>query len=77
MNNLEFDKKLLFARLSKEDFSILTKTPMATIKNWTVTRKGKNCECPNWVEVYLDLYIKNSENEIYIEQLIKELKNEK
>ena len=39
-------------------------------------RKGKEGKIPNWVEPYLDLYIKNRENETHIKKLYEELKKD-
>ncbi|WP_419768220.1 XRE family transcriptional regulator [Arcobacter sp.] len=77
MNNLEFEEKLLLAGISKEKFAKLTNIPISTIRNWTTKRNGKESNCAKWVESYLDLFIQNKENKIYINKLIKELKNEK
>jgi hypothetical protein len=74
MNGVDLETKLISAGLTKERFSELTNTPMATIKNWMAKRKGKFSNCPTWTEAYLDLYIKNHENEIHIRKLIEELK---
>jgi len=73
MNNSEFENKLLLAGLDKLIFSNLTNTPIRTISNWFTSRKGKIAKTPKWVEPYLDLYIKNRKNEIYIEKLHEEL----
>lgn len=74
MNGIDLETKLLSARLTKESFSELTNTPVATVKNWMVKRKGKSSNCPPWVEAYLDLYIENQDNKILIRKLINELK---
>lgn len=74
MNGVDLETKLISAGLTKESFSELTNTPAATIKNWMAKRKGKSTNCPHWVEAYLDLYLENQENKIYIRKLIEELK---
>lgn len=76
MNSSYFKDKLLLAGLSNQTFSYLTKIPIRTIENWLTSRKGKEGKIPNWVESYLDLYIKNRENEILIKKLYKELKKD-
>jgi hypothetical protein len=72
MNYDLFKDKLLEAGLDKERFISLTNTPETTYNNWAKTNTYKT---PNWVEVYLDLYIKNRENEIYIAKLKKDFFN--
>jgi hypothetical protein len=74
MNGSKLKDKLLVAGLDKESFSRLTNTPISTINEWSSKRNGKYKDCPNWVESYLNLYIKNRDNEIYIKKLIEELK---
>ena len=73
MNGVDLETKLISAGLTKERFSGLTNTPMATIKNWIAKRKGKSSNCPPWVKAYLDLYIENQENKIHIRKLIEDL----
>lgn len=75
MRSKEFDEKLIVAGLTKEHFAERTNTPIATIKNWFVKRNGTYGHCPNWVEAYLDLYIENHENEIFINKLMGQIKN--
>jgi len=70
MKSFNFKNKLLCAGLEKEDFSKLTKIPLPTIAGWTTKRKDKIQVCPTWVEAYLDLYIKNKENEIVLKRLL-------
>ena len=60
-----FEEYLLTAGLSLEKFSILTDTPLSTIKGWKTSRK--NNETAKWVKPYLNIYIKNNKNEIIIE----------
>lgn len=74
MKSFDFKRKLLSAGLEKEDFSELTKISLSTIAGWTTKRKDKIKVCPAWVESYLDLYIKNRENEIYVKKLLNNLK---
>lgn len=74
MDNSNFENKLLIAGLTKQTFSDLTNTPYGTITNWLSSRKGNKGKIPKWVEPYLDLYIENKENQIYIKKLFKELK---
>ena len=76
MNNSYFEDKLLLAGLSKQTFSNSTNIPIRTISNWLTSRKGKEGKIPNWVEPYLDLYIKNRENETHIKKLYEELKKD-
>jgi len=76
MNTFDFENKLLLAGLSKQTFSDLTNIPIRTISNWLITRKGKEGRTPTWVEPYLDLYLENNQNKIFIKKLIKELKND-
>lgn len=76
MDNTNFENKLLIAGLTRQTFSILTNTPLGTISNWLYSRKGKKGNIPYWVEPYLDLYIKNRENETYIRKLYEELKKD-
>jgi hypothetical protein len=76
MNNQDFETNLLLSGLTKQKFAEITSTPIGTIRNWTSNRKDKQGNIPNWVEAYLSLYLQNRKNEIYIEKLIKELKNE-
>lgn len=75
MKVTDFENKLLLAGLTKQTFSNLTNTPIRTISNWLITRKGIEGKTPKWVEPYLNLYIENNQNKIFIEKLIKELKN--
>jgi hypothetical protein len=65
-----FKKKLLEAGLDKERFLSLTKTPKGTYEGWASKR---NFKTPYWVQAYLDLYIENRNNEIYISKLKEEL----
>lgn len=74
MNSTQFEKQLLLAGLTKEEFSELTNTPMGTIRNWTTKRNGN---CAKWVESYLDLFIQNKENKVVIKKLINEIKGDK
>lgn len=74
MESFDFNKKLLIAGLKKEDFSKLTKIPASTIAGWTTKRNNKSQVCPTWVEPYLDLYIKNRENEIVVKKLLNDFK---
>lgn len=67
----DFRKKLLEAGLDKEQFMSLTQTPKGTYDGWAAKRIYKT---PHWVEAYLDLYIKNRNNEIYISKLKEEQK---
>lgn len=65
-----FKELLLKAGLDKHKFIGLTNTPETTYNNWA---KKSIYKTPNWVKAYLDLYIKNRENEIYISKLKEEL----
>lgn len=76
MSNSEFKDLLLSASLTKEKFADLTNTPIRTIENWLTTRKGKPGNIPNWVELYLNLYITNKDNEMLIKKLYEELKKD-
>ncbi|WP_418187131.1 XRE family transcriptional regulator [Aliarcobacter lanthieri] len=76
MDNFNFEDKLLIAGLTKQTFSNLTNIPSGTITNWLTSRKGNKGKIPNWVEPYLDLYIKNRENETHIKKLYEELKKD-
>lgn len=64
-----FKEKLLQAGLDKEQFINITKTPKTTFNNWA---KKNVYKTPDWVEAYLDLYIENKENYIYITKLKKD-----
>ncbi len=68
MNANLFKEHLLLAGLTKEQFSILTHTPLPTINGWLTTRTNKTSE---WVNSYLDLYIENRNNKVIIEDLKK------
>ena len=70
MNANLFKERLLLAGLTKEQFSILTRTPLPTINGWLTTRTNKTSE---WVNPYLGLYIENNKNKIIIEELKKGL----
>jgi hypothetical protein len=67
-----FKEKLLEAGLNKEKFLSMTNTAETTYNNWAKTSTYKTAY---WVEAYLDLYIKNRENEIYIAKLKKDFLN--
>ena len=73
MKYMEFKEKLRSSGLSEEDFSVLTNTPMATIKGWAARRLNKT---PKWVSPYLDLYAKNKQNEVVIKYLEGKLNGE-
>lgn len=75
MMGKELKDKLVSAGLTKEHFSKLTNTPIATIHNWLTRRKGTESKCPDWVEPYLDLYLENHANKIVIKRLLEELKD--
>lgn len=76
MNPSKFKLMLLSAGIDKTDFSKLTEIPIYTINGWITKRNGKNSKFPCWVEGYLNLLIENNQNKIFIEKLIKELKND-
>lgn len=67
-----FEEKLLEAGLNKEKFLELTAIPKTTFYNWS---KKSTYNTPKWVEAYLELYIKNRNNEIYISKLKEEMYN--
>lgn len=67
-----FKEKLLEAGLDKEKFLQLTGTTVTTYNNWA---KTYTYNAPDWTQAYLDLYIKNRENEIYIAKLKKDFLN--
>jgi sulfatase maturation enzyme AslB (radical SAM superfamily) len=67
-----FKEKLLEAGLNKEKFISMTSTTETTYNNWA---KRSTYETAYWVEAYLDIYIKNRENEIYIAKLKKDFLN--
>lgn len=69
MHYESFKEKLLKAGLDKDKFISLTKTSENTYNSWA---KKSTYKTPNWVEAYLDLYIENRENEIYIAKLKKD-----
>lgn len=76
MSSSEFKDLLLTASLTKYKFADLTNTPIRTVENWLTTRKGKPTNIPNWVTLYLNLYISNRDNEILIKKLYEELKKD-
>lgn len=69
-----FKEKLLEAGLDKEKFLQLTGTTVNTYNNWA---KKSTFETPKWTQAYLDVYIKNRENEIYIAKFKKDFLNQK
>ena len=72
---MEFDKfkqLLIESGLDKASFIDLTGVPLSTYNEWASKRRYK---VPRWVQVYLELYIKNKENEIYIKKLKEEIKS--
>ena len=74
MNGNELANKMLEAGLDANTFSILTNTPIATVKNWLAKRNGVYGKCPGIAEAYINLYIDSKKNQIYIEKLVDELK---
>ncbi len=55
MSNEEFEKLLKEAELTKKEFSKLVKMSYGGVVNW-----GREQQTlPNWVESWVDLYIKN------------------
>lgn len=66
-----FKELLLKAGLDKKKFISLTNTPETTYNNWA---KKNIYKTPKWVKAYLDLYIKNRENEIVVKKLFNDLK---
>lgn len=75
MTPIKFKEMLLSAGIDKTNFSELTKIPICTINGWISKRKGNDSKFPCWIEGYLNLLIENNQNKIFIEKLIKELKN--
>ncbi|GEM_PF-1704471 len=73
--NLKLKDMLLSAGINKTDFSELTKIPICTINGWISKRNGNNSKFPCSVEGYLNLLIEYNQNSVFIEKLIKELKN--
>lgn len=67
-----FEEKLLEAGLNKEKFLELTEIPKTTFYNWS---KKSTYSTPKWVEAFLEIYIKNRNNEIYISKLKEEIHN--
>ncbi len=53
MNNVEFEKKLKLAGLTKIKFSELTKMNRGSVSNWQ--QEGKTV--PSWVDSWLENYI--------------------
>lgn len=68
-----FNKILLKASLSEEDFSDLTDIPSTTMIGWKAKRNKKGV--PKWAETYLKLYIENKEQKIIIKDLKKDIRN--
>jgi len=72
---MEYDKfkqLLLQAGLDKKSFLDITGVPKGTYHEWASKRRYR---VPQWVRVYLELYIKNKENEVYIKKLKEEIKS--
>jgi len=58
MTKDEFHMLLKEAKLNKKEFSELSKVPYPTVISWGVARKGVVLNIPDWVEVFLEYYIK-------------------
>ena len=59
MKKDEFVQLLKKSNISREEFSILAEIPLATVRNWGVSRKGRVLEIPNWVRPFMKHYEKS------------------